>query len=244
MSGIELQRAFAARIRDPEGQALLPGIAVERMALYEALFFNNLERLLSSAFPVLRRLLDEPRWRRLVRAFMGGHRCRTAYFLEISQEFLAWLQQGYPTEPGDPPFILELAHYEWVELALDVAEDELPVEVSRGELLAHPPRWSALAWPLAYAWPVNRIGVDFQPQTPPAEPTCLLVWRDRNDQVRFMQLAPFAYRLALRLQAGGELSGETLLRELAASCGLTADGHYLEQGRALLDEWRRSHILL
>ena len=244
MNGIELQRAFAARIRDPEAEAPLPGIAVERMTIYEALFFNNLESLLSSAFPVLRRLLGEPRWRRLVRAFMAGHRCRTAYFLEIGQEFIAWLQHGYRSDPDDPPFVLELAHYEWVELALDVAEDELPAEISTGDLLATPPRWSALAWPLAYTWPVNRIGVDYQPRTPPAEPTCLLVWRDRGDQVRFMHLAPFAYQLALRLHAGSEVSGETLLCELAAPCGLTPDGHYLEQGRALLDAWRCSHILL
>jgi hypothetical protein len=230
MSAIAMQRSFAARIREPLGQGLLPGIAAERMAIYEQLFFNNIESFLAGGFPVLRRLCDEARWQRLVRAFLAGHRCATPYFLEIGQEFLAWLQGGYEAERDDPPFLLELAHYEWVELALDVAESELPSVDG----------WSPLAWPLAYRWPVQRIGPDYRPQTPPAEPTCLLVWRDRGDKVRFMQLTSFAYRLALRLQAG-EPSTEALL-QLAKDSGLAADVDYLRQAQALLDDWQRQDI--
>ena len=50
----------------------------------------------------------------------------------------------------DPPFLLELAHYEWVELALDIAEQELPerVDISAEQLLAGRPLISPLAWPL------------------------------------------------------------------------------------------------
>ncbi len=222
-------RAFAARIRQPQGTPLLPGIAAERMALYEELFFNNIQSFIDSGFPVLHRLFDEARWQRLLRGFIAGHRCRTPYFLQIGEEFIAWLQQGYVAEAGDPPFLLELAHYEWVELALDVASDELP-----------PQGWSPLAWPLAYVWPVQQLGVDYRPTTPPAEPTCLLAWRDAADQVRFQQLSPFAYHLALRLQAG-EASSEALL-ELAAQSGLPGDQHYFTQGRALLQEWQRQDI--
>ena len=125
MNHTTLQRRFAARIRDPQ-QALPPGIATERMAIYEELFFNNLDGFISSGFPVLRQLFDEPRWHRLVRAFMREHRCRTPYFSQLGEEFIGWLQDGYRAEEGDPPFLLELAHYEWVELALSLAE--APVE--------------------------------------------------------------------------------------------------------------------
>ncbi|OEC36203.1 Putative DNA-binding domain-containing protein [Pseudomonas cuatrocienegasensis] len=85
---------------------------------------NNIEGFISGAFPVLHRLIEASRWQRLVRSFIAEHQARTPYFLQISQEFLAWLQQGYVAEAGDPPFVLELAHYEWVELALDVSEAE------------------------------------------------------------------------------------------------------------------------
>ena len=229
MTGVEAQRAFAARIRQPAEQPLLSGISAERMAVYEALFFNNIEGFISGAFPVLRRLIEASRWRRLVRSFIAEHLARTPYFLQISQEFLAWLQQGYVAEAGDPPFILELAHYEWVELALDVSEAELPAQ-----------GWSPLAWPLAYQWPVQRIGADFQPATPPAEPTCLLVWRDVQDKVRFMQLSPFAYQLAACLQAGAQAN--SALCDLAQSQGLAADKHYFSNARSLLDDWQHQGI--
>ena len=42
MSGVQQQRDFAARIRQPEAQSLLPGITAERMAVYEELFFLSL----------------------------------------------------------------------------------------------------------------------------------------------------------------------------------------------------------
>jgi len=229
MSGVELQQQFAARIRQPAEQPLLDGIPAERMAVYEELFFNNIEGFISGAFPVLQRLIEASRWQRLVRSFIAEHQAHTPYFLQISQEFLAWLQQGYVAEPGDPPFILELAHYEWVELALDVSEAELAEQ-----------GWSPLAWPLAYQWPVQRIGVDFQPTTPPAEPTCLLVWRDGQDKVRFMQLSPFAYQLAACLQGGATV--EAVLLELAQQHGLTVDTQYFNNAQSLLDDWQRQGI--
>lgn len=228
MSAADLE-VFAARIRRPEATPLLPGIAPERMALYEELFFNNIQSFIDSGFPVLRRLFDDARWQRLLRAFIADYRCHTPYFLQIGEEFIAWLQQGYVAEPVDPPFLLELAHYEWVELALDVADAELPTQ-----------GWSPLAWPLAYVWPVQQLGMDYCPATPPAEPTCLLAWRDADDRVRFQQLSPFAYHLALRLQAG-EASSEALVN-LAADSGLPADQHYFNQACALLQEWQRQAI--
>ncbi|MDF3194386.1 putative DNA-binding domain-containing protein [Pseudomonas sp. 1928-m] len=229
MSGVDAQRAFAARIRQPAEQSLLEGVTAERMAVYEALFFNNIEGFISGAFPVLHRLIEAERWQRLVRSFIAEHQARTPYFLQISQEFLAWLQQGYVAEAGDPPFMLELAHYEWVELALDVSEAELPVQ-----------GWSPLAWPLAYQWPVQRISADFQPSEPPAEPTCLLVWRDGQDKVRFMQLSPFAYQLAARLQSGE--AAEPALLELAQQHGLNADNAYFNNAKTLLEEWHKQGI--
>lgn len=229
MSGIEAQRALAARIRQPAQQPLLDGITAERMAVYETLFFNNIEGFISGAFPVLRRLFEASRWQRLVRSFIATHQARTPYFLQISQEFLAWLQQGYVAEAGDPPFMQELAHYEWVELALDVSDAQVPAQ-----------GWSPLAWPLAYQWPVQRIGVDYQPLTPPAEPTCLLVWRDAQDKVRFMQLSPFAYQLAARLQAGTEAA--PALHELAQQNGFNPDATYFANAQSLLNDWQRLAI--
>lgn len=231
MNSQQWQREFAARIRQPEAVALLPGIDAARMAIYEQLFFDNLSSLLGSAFPVSRRILGQACWQALLRAFLAEHVARSPYFLEVSEEFLAWLQQRSAPSPEVPAFLLELAHYEWVELALSVSPEQLP---SSG--------WSALAWPLAYRWPVAQLGPDYQPEEIPASPTCLLVWRDGEEQVRFMQLAPFAYHLAVALQAGQSV--EQALRQLAAEHDLNVDEQLTRQVLMLLGDWRSKQIFL
>ena len=77
MNASALQMRFAAAIRDPDSADLLAGIAPERMALYRSLVHDNIEGFLAAGFPVLRRVLGEPRWQRLTRAFTREHRCRT-----------------------------------------------------------------------------------------------------------------------------------------------------------------------
>ncbi len=223
------QRAFAARIRRGANEPLPNGIDAERMAVYEELFFNNLDGFVTSGFPLLCRILGEARRLALVRDFLAEHRCRTPYFLEIGGEFVDWLEQGGGLRFDYPPFLAELAHYERVELALDVASEALPEQ-----------GWSPLAWPLVYAWPVHRIGTNFLPNELPTEPTCLLAWRDRTDRVRFQQLSPFTYHLALRLQSGTPQL-EALL-DLAEANGLPADQQYFAQAQALLQDWQQQDI--
>ena len=223
------QQQFAARIRDPQGTALPEQIPPERMAIYERLFFNANRSFFDSGFPVLRGVLGEARWQRLVRAFLRDHGSHTPYFLEIGQSFLDWLEDGFGAEAEDPPFLFELAHYERVELALDISQAQLPRE-----------GWSPLAWPLAYRWPVQRLCADYRPHQPPSEPTLLLVWRDAGERVRFQQLAPFAWHLACRLR-DGQGSSEALLA-LAEEAGVDADETYFDQAGALLAQWREQSI--
>jgi len=216
----QIQQAFAAYVRDPE-QAPPPGFQPERIALYRELFFNNVLSFIGGAFPVLREVLPEAQWLALLRDFFARHRCATPYFAGIPEEFLDYLQRERAEAFDDPPFLLELAHYEWVELALAVAMGEPPRD--NPELLADPLECrvflSETAWPLAYRFPVHRIGRDFQPTEAPPQPTCLAVYRDGADQVRFMELNPVSYRLLQILEEAGERPARECLRQIAEELG-------------------------
>ena len=61
----------------------------------------------------------------------------------------------------------------------------MPPHDPQGDLLDGMPVASPLAWPLAYTWPVHRIGPDFQPDAPPSDPTLLLLRRDAAGDVHF-----------------------------------------------------------
>lgn len=207
------QRAFAAHLRDPDHVPPPPGIEPRRMAIYRELFFNNLVDLLGGSFPVARRILGIEHWRRLVREFYAHHHAHTPYFLELPGEFVEWLTARTTPADDEPAFLQELAHYEWVELALAISEEATPPAATGndGDPLDAPLAVSALAWPLAYRWPVHRLGPDYQPAQPPASPTFLVVYRDAADAVQFLEIGAETAQLLDALDQTPGLSGRQLL---------------------------------
>jgi len=241
-----LQRDFAAHIRDPARNPAPAGVEDRRMAIYRRLFFNNVSSLLEKNFPVLRSLYDDAAWSRLMREFYAEHRARTPLFPEIAKEFLRYLQDLRGIRAGDPPFLLELAHYEWVELALTLDERE-PDDVDadpHGDLLEGRPVLSPLTWILSYHYPVHRIRGDFQPARPPGEATHLLVWRDRDYRVRFMLLNEVSRLLLERLREPPGRSGRELLEAVAAVIGHSDSEKVVAAGTRVLAELRARDVLL
>jgi uncharacterized protein len=238
----EQQFALARHVRDPERNAPPPGIEERRLAIYRDLFFNSIEGLLASNFPVTRQTFDDAHWRALVGEFYAGYRCTTPLFTEIGREFVRFLELR--DEDPRAPWLHDLAHYEWVELALQIAEDALPVHVADGDLLEGQPVVSPHAWALAYRWPVQQIGPRFQPNSPPEAPTLLLVRRDVAGDVRFSQLSPLVYRLLALLGEGESGSGRDVLRALAAEAIATGVDAFMQEGAAMLERLRAEGVLL
>jgi uncharacterized protein len=241
-----LQRRFEAHLRDPEGTPAPPGIEDRRLQVYRELFLNNVSGLLAGTFPVLADILGPGRWQRLARDFYREHRSHTPLFLELPREFLDWLAGERAPQPDDPPFLGELAHYEWVELALAVDPTELgavPADPT-GDLLAGVPVLSPLAWPLAYRYPVHRIGRDFQPSQPPAEPSFFVARRDRRDQVGFHSANAVTLRLVERLAEHATLTGRAHLEALAAELPQFDREAVLAGGAAALAELAAADVVL
>jgi uncharacterized protein len=250
------QYAFAAHLRDPEHCPIPDGLAERRMGLYRELIFNNLDTLLSGTFPVLRQLLPTDAWRDLVRDFLVRHRARTPLFTELAQEFLDYLDRERGPRPEDPPFLLELAHYEWVELALliapnDPSDPDAPVfEFDQtgidpdADPLDGAPAVSPLVWSLTYRFPVHRIGPGREPREPPAEPTRLLVYRDRSDRVQFMEINAAAQRLIELLREDPSRSGRWALERIAAELAHPDPAQVVSFGAELLADLRARGVLL
>jgi hypothetical protein len=240
-----VQQAFAAHIRDPEKNPAPPGIPAERIAIYRELFFNNIESFLATGFPVLKNILGSARWSPLVRQFYAGHCCRTPLFSEIAREFVDYLGSDRRDRSDEPPFLIELAHYEWVELALAIAEPEPPLSHASfaDDPLAHRIRLSAVAWPLAYHYPVHLLCADFQPQQASGLPTCLVVYRDREDNVRFMEVNQVSFRLLDLLNQEGALNAEDCLLRLAAEIQYPDPWALLGFGKTLLCQFEQRGII-
>ncbi|NNC78496.1 MAG: DUF2063 domain-containing protein, partial [Woeseiaceae bacterium] len=216
----EKQYELAAHIRDPQHFPAPEGVEDRRIAIYRELFFNNLRSLLGTMFPVLRKLHDDKHWGRFIRSFMRSHQAKTPYFLQLPQEFLAHLQSGYEAADDDFPFLVELAHYEYAELALSVSTDENDMEGidPDGNLIDDAPIKSVLAWVYAYQYPVHRISPSFLPTEPLEQPVYIAVYRRPDDSVGFLELNPVTAGLlnAIDENSAGR-SGRELLRDIAAS---------------------------
>lgn len=211
----DTQYAFARHIRDPQTHAAPAGIEDRRMGIYRELFYNNIEGFCSSNFPILKSLYTENRWHTMIRQFMVQHQCHTPYFPKFGQEFVDFLKHERD-DADDPPFLLELAHHEWVETALALDETTLEsfASVEPVDLLNHVPVVSPLAWPLQYRFPVHQIGPDFQPQEPSTQPIYLLIYRNRDDDVGFMETNPVTFRLVQILQTNNGCTGRAALDQI------------------------------
>lgn len=237
---------FAAHIRDPENQPVPENIEDRRMGIYRDLFFNNIQGFLSNTFPVLKSLYDDNTWVALVRSFYIMHRCQSPYFLEISREFIDYLQSEHQVHDQDPPFMFELAHYEWIELALSVSQEEPDLQQvdTDSSLLDGHPVMSPLAWLLTYAWPVHQIKPEFQPQQPAEQPVCLIVFRDADDEVQFTEISLVTAKLLQQLELNKEASGADLLKEIATELGQEDAEPILNSGLEILQGLKQKGIIL
>ncbi len=241
-----LQASFAAHIRDPQSQPAPEGIEDRRMGIYRDLFFNNIMSFMSSNFPVLKSLFSDEAWVELCRDFYSEYRCQTPLFPELPREFLKYLQDQRQPRRDDPPFMLELAHYEWVELALMLDESD-PNDLDAdpdGDLLNGIPLMSPLAWPLSYTFPVHQIRPDFQPSEAPEEPTHLLVWRKNDFTIKFMELNNIALLLLQKMKAEPQSTGLVLLKAIANDIQHKKPEVVIEGGAALLSDLKNKEVIL
>jgi len=236
------QYAFAAHIRDPKQHKRPLGIEARRMAIYNELLYNNLESFLLTCFPVMRKILSKRRWDKLVRGFFSSHRSHTPYFRQIPDEFMQFLQNEWTDGENYPDYLLELAHYEWIELVLSVSNrDEQAQAVDPdGDLMTGIPVLNPVLANLAYQWPVHRIRPRAKIER---APTYLLVFRDAAMHVHFMEQSAVSARL-VRLLETGTLTGEQVAAQLAAELGYASSGQLTAFAAEFLQNLKQTGALV
>jgi len=235
------QFALARHIRDPGRHAPPPRIEARRLKVYRELFFNNVESLLSSGFPVIRETLGEAKWKTLVQAFFSQHRSRTPLFPQMAQEFVDYVE-ARAGAAGIPAWLPELAHYEWIEQHLFTSDACIPPHDFDGDVLDRVLLLSPLALPLAYRWPVTDIGPGHVPTAMPEQPTTLLVHRDAEQEVRFTRIAPLVHRLLSEIGEHAD-TGRAHLAALAAELQ-TDPTEFEAQGATLLETLKAQGVVL
>lgn len=209
------QYAFAQHIRDPEHAPRPNGVSPRRSQVYTELLFGNVCGFLDRCFPVCQRVLSASSWTTLCRGFFRDWPSHTPWFRDIPREFVRYLSS---INDAKLPFawLPELAHYEWVELALDVMDVSMDSDIRQPthteELMTHTIIVNPALMLLQYQWPVHQIGASFLPEQP--KPTSLIVYRNQADGIEFMISNPMTLALLETLKASPNTGLE--------ACGIVA----------------------
>ncbi|MDH5631769.1 MAG: putative DNA-binding domain-containing protein [Gammaproteobacteria bacterium] len=241
------QFGFAGYIRNPDSHPAPADVELRRMKVYRDLFFNNVEDFMSNSYPVLHELLGESRWMTLIKDYFARHQAHTPLFPKMPAEFLDYPDNEYSAAPGDPPFIRELAHYEWVEIELASADDtpDMSRINTNGDLLGGVPAISPLVRMLSCQYPVHRISADFIPGEPSETPVYLLVFRDRKDDVCFLEINALTWSLLQMISDNvAQHTGGQMLASLAEALPQFDPGVVQSGGMEILDDMHKRGILL
>lgn len=204
------QLAFIEHLKNPEVNGFDKGIEDRRLKIYRELFFNNIKGFLSSGFPVLQSLYSETAWDHIARQFFAQHRCRSPYFIDISKEFVEYLSNTYQLTDNDPLFLLELAHYEWMELAISVRKQNKELTPWDGKSAVEDIQLSELASVVSYQFPVHLIRQTFQP-TQAGETVYLVIHRDDQFEVGFTLINTLTAHLLQIIQKQQKIKLEHLI---------------------------------
>jgi hypothetical protein len=237
------QRQFTRHIRDPLHACRPKGVNARRMGVYTEIVFNNLAEVVSACFPVCRSILGVRRWNRLLRRFFIEHQCTSPLFRQIPEEFLRWLET---TQEDAPPFLYSLAHYEWIEMALafsDATCSEHFAEPVTGDMLGKRPVLAPALALLSYPFAVHRINKRRQPEHPDDQLTHIVVFRRADDVVKFIVLNPVSARL-LALLSAGNLSGEQVLRQIAAEMQHPKPQVVIDGGLEIMEGLRAEGVII
>lgn len=202
------QIAFTAHIRNPTQHKRPARVADARMAIYREIVFNNIFSSVSACFPICKNILGVRAWRKLVRQFFANHQADSPIFREIPQQFLQFLNDVKDL----PAYLQQLAHYEWVELAVGAQQTEVAKLSEEMDLLNEGPILAPACRLLEYDYAVHKISKRHIPNT--TEKTYLLVFRNNTHQVKFIELNAMTFQL-LDLIQKNKITGKQALSWLA-----------------------------
>ena len=188
----------------------IPGTRQSGLNQYRRLIRNNIHNAMEQAFPIAFTVLTEAQWDILIDDFHALHPAATPQVWRLPEEFYTFVEAHRYNEKFSLPFLNDLLHFEWIEIAVHTMKDAAPA-VCRKEgnpledvIVVHPEhRMIRLKYPVhlySAEKAASHEGDYF-----------LLTFRTRDFDVRFADLPPlhaFCFEQILQGKTGAELLKE------------------------------------
>jgi hypothetical protein len=221
--------------------------AYRRMA--RARFYQTIDH----AFERLIGAIGAERFRKLVDKFLAEDPPRSPYLRDLPGEFLRFVERRtalFDEPPALPPYALDLMRYEWAELDVAYAHEEVrpddvvPLDMERSAVLSPAHRL------LDLEYPVHTMGTEGAHATLERVVTHLCLYRDRNTHdVETLELTPVAATmLGAMARAANDGAGATplvqVVRHAAERHGSSVDVAFVEALSTLLADLTERGVLL
>jgi uncharacterized protein len=218
----------------------------QRLGLYRRLVRTNLLNVTTRMLPRTRARLNDRAagsFDASFDAFLAESAPTTHYLRDVPAEFLAWVAPRWTTDPLVPSYATDLARHELVHFQIAAAPS-----LARAPALAELAVDRRLVFLPAirevhYAFAVHALPGDIEDRSLPEErEVSLLMYRDRENAVRTLELSRLAALVAESL-----LGGRTLGEAISAACveektPVTPD--VLASTARMLADWGERGILL
>jgi len=203
----QLQNAFSQAARGHQ-QTQSSKFDERRLNIYRELLLNNLHEVVSPCFPVLLSILPNDIWWKMLKDVLKNQQIITPIFHELPLCIVNYLK-AHPIP--DYPFAHELAHYEWVELEVELSEAQ-KTQPTTGAISLLEQAWqlSNTARLLEYNYEVDKISSDYQPQS--EVKTYLVVYQIEGD-VEFIKINELSFQL-LSMMLQESLSAKAIIQML------------------------------
>lgn len=230
------QREFLRTIRN-QSETALTFIEDDRRILYQQLIFNSNDTVLKTSFPILREIISKREWEQLVKGYLKDYLNPTQVFHEIPRYFVEYLRQF----DALPEALIQLAHYEWLELAVELMEVTPQFESVGGIEASLAYEINPTAVLMEYDYPVHEIGPGHYPLA--LCKTYVVVYRDRDDSVQFMVLDLLAARLLHLLEVSQGCALDDVLKRICAELSLDDMQSLGDAPVRLLSEWAQIGVV-
>lgn len=188
-----------------------------RLALYRRLVRNNLVDVVRKMLPRTRARMNAARegaFEASLDAFLDEVGPRTHYLRDVPNELLAWAGPHWRLDDSVPPYLADLAAHEIVAFAIAAAPSVHDSREIDDVALDRPLVFTEAKRLARYSFAVHELTVDEDDvAAPERRDVSLLVYRDPENTVRFLDLTPLAAAILARL-----FDGEPLGAAVPAAC--------------------------
>ncbi|MEZ4451689.1 MAG: DUF692 family protein [Nannocystaceae bacterium] len=240
-----VESAFTGLILGPDAPAIalaradaspvLRDMSAARVDVYRRLVRGNLRGLLARLLPrTLARLGDAATiW---IDAWLAEVGPRSRILRELALEWVAWVTPRWAADPSIPGDLVDLVRHEAIEIEVGGAPDEgggPTPEVADAFTIASRLRFDPSLRLQTYAHRVHELPESIDDRSAAAAGRCvLLIYRDAEHEVRFLELSPLAEATVRRLLEGASVA--VAIAGAAASIGEAVDDPLLARIAALL----------